>query len=178
MSDTGEAAYADAVPDGAGPATSRRRRPPTAIRVAVLLMLADVLLYVASGLSLPSTEGRLRDSLHAARPSLSAEAVVQQVDRSVQQTLVLSAVFSVLLVLLATQVWRGRNWARVGTLIYAALGVLTLVQTLVHATSSVWLVAGWVALLVNVALVVLLVGRTGRAYFASKRRRPTAPRPA
>ncbi|MDQ1679405.1 MAG: hypothetical protein QOI42_264 [Frankiaceae bacterium] len=177
MGDTSGTSYADAGADGAVAATPGRR-PPTAVRVAVLLMSVDIVFHVVSVFYLPTTKGRLRETLHISQPQLSPDAVVLQVDQFVRQAVIVSLVFAVLLVVLAMRVWRGRNWARVLTLIYAVIAVLSLLQSATHATSPVWLAIGLSALAVNVAVIALLLGRAGRAHFGSRRRRAPLARPS
>jgi hypothetical protein len=78
---------------------------------------------------------------------------------------VIGIVFIVLYVLLALQVRKGRNWARIVTWVLAALGVLNALGSLAQPQPGFSRVVGLIAGLIDVAIIVFLLQRPSNEYF-------------
>ena len=74
-------------------------------------------------------------------------------------------VFLVLYVLLAMQVAKGKNWARIVTLVLAGLGVLSLISSFVATAPALSHVVSIVSGLIDLGIFVLLLTGGSGAYF-------------
>lgn len=151
---------------GAAPPGPRQGEPPPSVQRAYLLMLVraalSALSIVVSVVTVDDLRRQLRQAGYGDFTGVARTAITLAV--------VLGAVFVVLYVLLALQVRKGRNWARVTTFVIAGLGVLgALTSAAGHATGAsqaMSVVTG----IVDLAIVVFLASRTSAPWF-----RPPAP---
>ena len=70
--------------------------------------------------------------------------------------------------LLALQVQKGKNWARVITWIIAALGVLSALASLAQTTTGGSRVASLVGGVVDLAIIILLAQKASNDYFRKR----------
>ena len=84
-------------------------------------------------------------------------------------TVFFGLVFAVLYVLLAIQVRKGKNWARIVTFVLAGLGVLGGLLSLLGDGTGLEKGVGVIVLLVDIAIIVLLALKPSSEYFASRK---------
>jgi hypothetical protein len=84
--------------------------------------------------------------------------------------IVVGIVFTALYVLLALQVRRGRNWARIVTTVLLGLGIVGGLSGLAGAGPGTTKGLGIISLLVDIAIVVLLWLKPSTDFFNSRRR--------
>lgn len=143
---------------------------PQSTALAVRLMYLLAALSVVGLVVTLATRSSLESAIRTRSPNLSAGQVHTALDVGIAFAVVVGVVFLVLYTLLARQVGRGRNWARVVTVVLAALSVLSTLSALVQPGATASKALSVVSLLVNLALVYLLAVRAdSRAYFAARR---------
>jgi hypothetical protein len=71
----------------------------------------------------------------------------------------------VLYILLALQVGKGKNWARIVTWVLASLGVLSGLAALAQPEPALSRILSIIGLLVDIAIIVLLAQRPSNEYF-------------
>ena len=84
--------------------------------------------------------------------------------------MIIGIIFLVLYVLLAIQVARGRNWARIVTWVISALGVIGLLGVL-GESSAASKILGVVSGLLAIGIIILLAMAPSNQYFAAGPRR-------
>ncbi len=105
-------------PVSAGPA-------PSSVVNAVRLMFVNVALGVLGLIVLFATKDTLKKDILKHHHSYSASKLDDTVNSAVAIGVVIGIIFIVLYVLLALQVGKGKNWARIVTWVLAGLGVLS-----------------------------------------------------
>lgn len=110
----------------------------------------------------------LASSFRTSSRNLSPSGVDNAVNAAIAVSVVLGIIFIVLYLLLARQLSRGKNWARVVTLVLAALSLLSTLSALVQTRTGSGKVLSVISALVNVALIVLLLRPDSKAYFARR----------
>ena len=112
-------------PQGGPPPTARdpRNAPPT-VRNAVRLMFVLAALGVIGLIIVFADKDALRTAVAKANPSDDTTQIDNAVNTAVTVGAVIGIVLIVLYVLLALQVRKGKNWARIVTWVLAGLGVL------------------------------------------------------
>ena len=143
---------------------------PNAVRNAVLLMYIRAGLGVLAIIVTLATKNSLHSVIRDQHPDYSPERVNQLANNAVTASVVIGIVFLVLYVLLAIQVARGRNWARVVTWVVSGLGVLGLLSVFGESSAASKIV-GVVSGLLAVAVIVLLAMAPSNEYFAAGPRR-------
>jgi hypothetical protein len=151
------------------PPPSERGPAPGPVRLAVNLMLLQALLGVVSWVVQLSTRSSLRRELRNKNPDETAAQINHLVNTAIAVALVIGVVFLVLYVLLAFQVRKGKNWARIVTWVLAGIGVLALVGTAVGTEPVGTRIFGFVGGLIDLVIVVSLARPLSNQYF---RRRP------
>lgn len=154
---------------GAPPATGGHvpaaAGPPPPVANAVRLMLARAALSLLGLVALFLTQDSLRQQVVESDPSLSGGTV----DTAVTVALVGGAVFAVLFValylFLASQVRRGRSWARTTTLVLAGLSALSGLASLLQPAPSLSRVIGLVVLGLDIAIFALLLSPRSGPFF-------------
>lgn len=142
--------------------------PPPSVDNAVKLMLVRAALSLVGLLLTVSNKGSLKDAIHKASPNLDPGQVDTAVNVAVTGSIVVGLVVTVLYVLLALQVRKGKSWARIVTLVFAGLSVLFGLVSLVSlrsAAPAISHVFQVVLLAVDIAIVVLLTRGPSTAYF-------------
>lgn len=79
---------------------------------------------------------------------------------------IVTIVLSVLLLLVAFAMRNGRNWARIVVIILSALGVLSGILSLFGADAGFNIPFAIIGIAINVLVIVLLLTKSARAYFA------------
>ncbi len=147
-----------AAPTPAGP-------PPKAVVNAFRIMIARAILGVLGLFIVVATKSSLRDAVAKKFPDYSTAKVNSTVNGLVAAAIVIGLVFALLYVLLALQVRKGKNWARIITWILAGLGLLSVLTAL--ATPAAGASRGLSLLdgLIDLAIIVLLLQKDSNAYF-------------
>jgi len=129
---------------------------PKSTALAVKLMYAQAALAVIGLIITLAFRNDLRSSLRTASPNLAPSGLDNALTAATIIAVVVNVAFVILYLLLARQVAKGRNWARIVTVVLAALSVLGALSAL--GQSGV------------VALIVLLMFRPdSKAFFAARR---------
>ena len=163
-------AYGDFAPmPGGSPRDPAGQAPPPPVQNAVMLMFARSALSVLSLAVLFLTRDTLRDQIQQSDPAMSPEIVDTATTVALTVGSVIGIVFIGLYVLLALQVRKGKNWARIVTLVLAGLGVLAGLASLLQAAPTVSRVISLVALGLDVAIMALLLQRRSGDYFRVSR---------
>jgi hypothetical protein len=148
-------------PWGAASPPPQQAERPTSVQRAYLLMLVRAALSAISILVSVLTVDELRRQLRqagygdfggVARTTITIAAVI-------------GAVFVVLYVLLALQVRKGKNWARVTTFVIAGLGVLGAVTSAAGRATGASQTIAIITGLVDLVIIVLLASKTSSPWF-------------
>jgi uncharacterized membrane protein len=81
----------------------------------------------------------------------------------------LAVIFIVLYVLLALQVQKGKNWARIITWILAAFGVLNALSSLAQTNTGGSRATGLIGGVIDLAIIILLAQKASNDYFRKPR---------
>jgi hypothetical protein len=133
-------------------------------------------MYVRAGLGVLSiiavlaTKNSLRNSIRDQHPEYNADKLDRLVNNAVTASVIIGIAFLVLYVLLAIQVARGRNWARIVTWVVSALGVIGLLGVF-SESSAASKILGVVSGLLAIAIIILLAMAPSNQYFAAGPRR-------
>ena len=141
--------------------------PPADVLRAVQLMFVRVAISIISALITFTSGDAVRDSIRESDPSLTAEEVDQAYNLGVGVAIFFGLVFAVLYILLAIQVRKGKNWARIVTWVLAGLGVLGGLLGLFGASTGLEKGFSVVQLLVDAAIIVLLARKPANDYFTA-----------
>jgi hypothetical protein len=146
----------DSVPQGA-------ERPDT-VTLAVVLLYVNVALGAIGLLVLFADKDGFKKKILESAPDTSDSTI----DSAITLTAVVAIVFLVLFALLAWQVGRGKNWARITTWVFAGLGVVSGLVALAQPALLVTRIDGILALLIDVVVIVLLARPASSEYFRSQ----------
>jgi hypothetical protein len=111
----------------------------------------------------------IKDTIRENDPSLTADEVNSAYAVAIGITVFFGLVFAVLYVLLAIQVRKGKNWARIVTWVLAGLGVLGGLLSLLGDGTGLEKGVGVIILLVDIAIIVLLAMKPANEYFAARK---------
>ncbi len=142
-----------------------RGAPPSTVRTAVLLM------FISAGLSFIATitefalKDQIRDQIANNNPGADTGRLDDLLTTAITIAVAVSAVLLVLYLLLAIQVRKGKNWARIVTWVFAGLGTLSLVGAIAGTEPTVNRVLGVLGGIINIALIILLARPPSNAYF-------------
>lgn len=150
------------------PAAAAGPAPKEVIR-ATLLMFAQAALGLIGLIISFADSGGVKDSIRKGDPSLTADKVDSAYTVGLVFALIIGLVFAALYVLLALQMRKGKNWARIVTLVIAGLSILFGLLGLGASAPAISRVISVVGLLLNIAIFVLLMLRPAREYFASRK---------
>jgi uncharacterized membrane-anchored protein len=142
-----------------------RGEAPPPVQNAVRLMFVRAALGVVGIIALLATKSALKKAILKNTPSADAAKLDSLVNTALVVGAVIGIVFIVLYVLLALQVRKGRNWARIVTWVLAALGVLNALGSLAQPQPGFSRVVGLIAGLIDVAIIVFLLQRPSNEYF-------------
>lgn len=152
-------------PVAAGPA-------PAPVLTAQKLMFLRAALGVLATIVVFATKGSLKSQILKNNPNYDSAKLDSVVNAAIVVGIVFSVIFLVLYVLLALQVAKGKNWARIVTFILAALGVLSALSALVQTETALSKVLAVIGGLIDIAIIVLLArGESGRYFKGASARR-------
>lgn len=158
------ASYSPMPPEPTGrPATMA---PPPPVLTAVRLMLVRAALGVVGLVVLLATKDSLRAEILKKNRSADAARLDSLVNAAIAVGVVFGVIFLVLYVLLALQgVRKGRNWARIVTIVLAGLGVVSLAASFAQAEPALSRVVTFLTAVIDVAIIVFLTQRPSRDFF-------------
>jgi hypothetical protein len=139
--------------------------PPPSVANAVKLMMVRAALSLLGLLVLFGTKSSLKEQILKADPTLSATKLDTALTVAITVGIVVAVIFTALYVLLALQVRKGKSWARIVTLVLAALSVLSGLSVLTQPATGLTRLLGVVDLALDVAIIVLLLLRPSAEYF-------------
>jgi hypothetical protein len=139
---------------------------PSTVRNAVLLMYIRAGLGALGIIVVVATKNSLRNAIRDQHPEYTADKLDRLANNAVTAGIIIGIVFLVLYVLLAIQVARGRNWARIVTWVISALGVIGLLGVL-GESSAASKILGVVSGLLAIAIIILLAMAPSNQYFAA-----------
>lgn len=143
---------------------------PRSTALAVRLMYVQVALSVIGLIVTLLSRDSLRSSITSRNTTLSPSALDTTVTATLVFLVVVNIVFVVLYLLLSRQVARGKNWARVVTVVLAALSVLSGLSALAQSGVAGSRILSVVGALVAIGLIFLLMFRPdSKAFFATRR---------
>lgn len=151
-----------APPTPAGP-------PPPSVVNATRLMFVSAALGVIGLIVLLASKSSLRDQIAKKNPDYDAHKLDTVVNAAVGVGITFGVIFIILYVLLALQVKKGKNWARIITWILAALGVISALSSLAQTNTGGSRIASLVGGVVDLAIIILLLQKPSSQYF----RKPT-----
>lgn len=156
--------YAPMPSEPGGPATPAGPPPPT-VQNAVRLMFLRAALGVISLIVLFATKNSLKDAIRKANPGYDTSKLDTAVNAGIVVAVVIGIIFIVLYVLLALQVRKGKNWARIVTWVLAGLGVLSGLSSLAQTGTGLNKILGIIGLLIDIAIIVFLALGPSNPYF-------------
>lgn len=146
-----------------GPAV-RGTAPPSVI-TAVRLMLTGAALSVLGIIVLVATKDTLKKEIAKRNTGYSPQKLDDALNAFIVLTVVIAIIIVVLYVLLAFQVRKGKNWARIVTWVLAGLGVLAGLASFAQPEPALSRVLTIVGALIDVGIIVLLAGKPANEYF-------------
>lgn len=141
------------------------RTAPSTVRGAVWIMFALAAFGLISLIVVFADKDALRKAIRDANTSYDTQHIDTAVNTAVTIAVVIGLVLLVLYVLLALQVRKGKNWARIVTWVLAGLGVLGGISTLAQPQAALSKVVAGVELVLYILLIVLLAMRPSNEYF-------------
>jgi hypothetical protein len=155
---------------GTPPGARSNATAPMEVVRASQLMFLRVAFGVISAIIAFASGDAIKDSIRNNDPSLSQDQIDSAYRVGVGVAVVFGLIFAVLYILLAIQVRKGKNWARIVTWVLAGLGVLSGLLGLFGGTSTgVEKIVGVVLLVIDIAIIVLLARKPANEYFAAMR---------
>jgi phosphatidylserine synthase len=156
-----------APPPGYQPQQPKGPAPSTVIN-AVRLMFASVVLSVIGLVVAFTTKDQLRKAIRDSDSGLTTKQVNDAVNIGLGVGAVIAIVLIVLYVLLALQVRKGKQWARVVTWILAGIGVLGSVSNLARPDTGLGRILAVIQLAVYIGIIVFLMLRPSTDYFRKR----------
>jgi len=162
-------ANAPAYSGGYGEPAAPAGPPPETVKRATWAMYAAVALSLISLVVTLADSAGYKDVLRRANQGRADFNVDDVYTAAVVSSIVLTVLISALYIVLALNLLKGRNWARIAT--YVVVGIFTLLGLLGLGADApaIRQVLGVLVLLANIATLVLLSLRPSSQFFASRR---------
>ncbi|HET9187706.1 MAG TPA: hypothetical protein VFN80_07120 [Acidothermaceae bacterium] len=138
---------------------------PSSVVNATRLMFVSAALGVIGLIVLLASKNSLRDQVAKKNPEYDAHKLDTVVNAAVAVGIVLGVIFIVLYVLLALQVQKGKNWARIVTWVLAAIGVLSALASLAQTNTGGSRATGLIGGVIDLAIIILLAQKASNDYF-------------
>lgn len=148
-----------------GPPSVAAGPAPAPVENAVRLMFARAALTALGLIALLATKSSLRDQLRKSNADVSADRLDSLTNTAITIGIVVGIIFIVLYVLLALQVRKGKNWARIVTWVLAALGVLGALAAFRQDSPPISRVLALLGGIIDLAIIVLLAQRPSSEFF-------------
>lgn len=141
------------------------RTAPSTVRGAVGIMIVIAVLALIGLIVVIADKGALRTAIEKANRSFDSSQIDSAVNTAVTVAVVIGLILIVLFLLLARQVRKGKNWARIVTWVVAGLGVLGNLSNLAQPETATSKSLAGVELVLYIVLIVLLALRASNEYF-------------
>ncbi len=151
----------------AGPA-SRGPAPPSVLN-AVRLMFIRAGLGVLGLIILLATKDTLKTEILKKNETADPARLDDLLNTAITIGIVVGIIFIVLYILLALQVRKGKNWARIVTWVLAGLGVLGALGSLAQAAPALSRIVTLIAAAVDIAIIFFLAQRPSNEFFRRAR---------
>lgn len=142
---------------------------PSQVLTAVKVMFARAGVAALSLVALVATKDSLLAQVQATNPAFTAQQAATATNAAVTIGVVVGVISIVLFSLLALQVRKGRNWARIVTFVFVGLSLLGGLFGLFQDAPALTRVIALVVLVLDVAIVYLLAHKNSNEFFASRR---------
>jgi hypothetical protein len=144
--------------------------PPPQVELAARLMFVNVAVQLVSMVASLTMRRQILDRVIAkGNGSLTAEQLRTSANLALGVGIGFSIILVVLYALLALQLRKRKNWARVTTIVFASLGVLSLFNVLVPTTVGLLKVVGLVTFAVNLTILLQLTRKQVSRWFKPRR---------
>ncbi len=140
---------------------------PQEVVRASQLMFVRVAIGLISAIITFASGDAIKTSIRDRDPSLTTDQVNSAYAIGVGVAIVFGLIFAVLYILLAIQVRKGKNWARITTWVLAGLGVLSGLLGLFGTGTGLEKIIAVLLLLVDAAIIVLLTRKPANEYFSA-----------
>jgi O-antigen/teichoic acid export membrane protein len=138
---------------------------PAPVQNAVRLMLVQAALSVLGFIVLLATKDTLRKEIAKKNTSYDTTKLDDVVNAAVTIGIVIGLIFTVLYILLALQVGKGKNWARIVTWVLASLGAVAGLASFAQPEPALSRILSILGLAIDIAIIVLLAQRLSNDYF-------------
>jgi hypothetical protein len=143
--------------------------PPAPVENAFRAILVSAALSLIGVVVTLTSQDSIRAKLHETSPTLTAATLDATMMITVVGAIVFGIIFNFLYVLLALQVRKGKNWARVVTIVFVSLGLFFGLIGLTQPAAAISRGLGLVALVLDAVIIVLLSQRPAAEYFKRQR---------
>lgn len=143
---------------------SRGPAPPSVLN-AVRLMFVGAALGLLGLIVLLATKGTLKKDILKHNQDYDAQKLNDAVNVAITVGVVIAIIFIALYVLLALQVGKGKNWARIVTWVLAGLGLLSALTSLAQPEPAASRVLTLIGGVIDLAIIVFLAQRPSNEYF-------------
>jgi hypothetical protein len=150
------------------PATPAGPAPNEVVRATLIMFVQAALGLLGLILSFTDSAG-IKDSIREGSPNLTPDQVDAAYATGLIFAIIIGLVFAALYVLLAIQMRKGKNWARITTMVIAGLSILFGLLGLFSSAPTLNRVLGIIGLVLNIAIFALLLTRPAKEYFAARR---------
>jgi len=150
----------------AGPVT--RGPAPASVLNAVRLMFIRAALGVVGLIVLLATKDTLKKAILKKNPTADASRLDSLLNSAIAVGIVVGIIFIVLYVLLALQVRKGKNWARIVTWVLAGLGILGALASLAQPEPALSRLVTFVGAVLDIAIIVFLAQRPSNDFFRTR----------
>lgn len=140
---------------------------PKEVIQATQLMFVRVAIGLISAIITFASGDAIKTSIRDRDPSLSTDQINSAYAVGVVVAVIFGVIFAALYVLLAIQVRKGKNWARIVTWVLAGLGVLSGLLGLFGTGTGLEKIIAVLLLLVDAAIIVLLTRKPANQYFTA-----------
>jgi len=158
--------YPPAPPPGEWGRPPAPRERPAAVTMAVRLLYFNVVIGLIGVIVIFALKDDLKKEILKDTPNASDSTV----NAALAVAAVVAIVFLLLFALLAWQVSKGKNWARITTWVFAGLGVLSGLLGFARPEPTANRILGIVGLAIDIAVIVLLARPESNEYFRPRYR--------
>lgn len=142
---------------------------PKPVVTAARLIWALVALNVIGLITAFATKNALVDQLRTSNTGLTDSQLNTLATTTITIGVVFGLLFAALFAWLATQLPKGKNWARIVLAVLLALGLISNLTSLVGNATTLTKVIAVVSAVIQLAALVLLFGKASNEFFASRR---------
>jgi hypothetical protein len=158
-------------PQSPGPADQPEQNwIPRSVSNAVSLMFLLVALSAFSLIFLLADRSAVEDAIRRHDHSLTNTEINDRTNTAVAAGVVIGIILLLLFVLLALQVRKGKNWARIVTWVFSGLGVIGAVVNIFSPNPFLAKIISGVNIAIYLGVITFLAAGASNAYFQRSRR--------